>query len=322
MTAAHKEVASALKLPQFFLEVDPNGIFGDSKKKLNPESLLGDFKLGREDSKIDFEQISSDLYKVDIEETNQYTAKFTKVESEMARDRMTEYILAKPQEGQIKDISHQLVQMIGNMYPIADQEIRIYVERILGGLDTAKLQDILIRKLTYSDKIRAKIKEHTDRNSEATFNDFVKVGRIIAEPHWSFPKEIVPGKLGAEVGGSLYEREGEMNGFEVKVISELSALSNISFWHRNLGKGKGFSINGFKSNHYPDFILVTKKGHVILLETKGGDRDNSDSAAKNRLGKKWEELAGKKFHYFMVFEKNEIEGAYSLEKAKELVGMM
>ena len=35
-----------------------------------------------------------------------------------------------------------------------------------------------------------------------------------------------------------------------------------------------------------DFIIVTKKGNVILLETKGDDRDNSDSAAKNRLGRK------------------------------------
>lgn len=324
MSAAHRETAALVELPQFFLEVDPNGIFGDNRKKLNSESLLKDFKLSKEDTKIDFEQISSDLYKVDVQETkkDQYTAKFTKVEDETVRDRMTEYILAKPQEAQIKDITHQLVQMIGNMYPIADQEIRLYVERILSGLTAEKLQDVLVRKLTYKDKIKSKIEEHADRYAEEKFNDYVKVGRIITEPHWSFPKEIVPGKLGAEVGGSLYEREGEMNGFEIKVISDLASLSNIAFWHRNLGRGKGFSINGFKSNHYPDFILVTKNKNVILLETKGGDRDNSDSAAKSRLGKKWEELSGSKFKYFMIFEKNQIEGTYSLEKAKELMRMM
>lgn len=95
--------------------------------------------------------------------------------------------------------------------------------------------------------------------------------------------------------------------------------SNIAFWHRNLGRGKGFSINGFSSNHYPDFIAYTTTGKVIIIETKGGDRDNTDSAAKCRLGNEWARLAGKNFFYFMVFEKNEIDGAFNTDKAKELI---
>jgi type III restriction enzyme len=38
------------------------------------------------------------------------------------------------------------------------------------------------------------------------------------------------------------------------------------------------------------------------LETKGDDRDNSDSEAKNRLGRDWANEAGKDYRYFMVFE--------------------
>ncbi|MFW0717999.1 hypothetical protein [Pedobacter sp. N23S346] len=113
--------------------------------------------------------------------------------------------------------------------------------------------------------------------------------------------------------------EGTMNGFETTVISAVSALQNIVFWHRNLSRGKGFNINGFKSNHYPDFILYTKSERIILLETKGDDRDNSDSQSKCRLGNKWAELAGEKFNYFMVFEQNQIEGAFSINKAIELI---
>jgi type III restriction enzyme len=73
------------------------------------------------------------------------------------------------------------------------------------------------------------------------------------------------------------------------------------------------------SNHYPDFIVVTKSGKILLLETKGDDRDNSDSAAKCRLGNKWAEIAGKDFKYFMIFDKASVDGAYTLDKAKELI---
>jgi type III restriction enzyme len=66
---------------------------------------------------------------------------------------------------------------------------------------------------------------------------------------------------------------------------------------------KQFRINGFL-NHYPDFIIQTKSNKTILLETKGDDRDNSDSEAKIRLGKAWENRAGKQgYKYFMVFDK-------------------
>ena len=72
---------------------------------------------------------------------------------------------------------------------------------------------------------------------------------------------------------------------------------------------------------YPDFILATEKGHIILLETKGDDRDNSDSKAKLRLGRKWAELAGNQYHYFMVFDENDtgFDGAYRISDFMSLL---
>ena len=318
---ANKVLASGIKLPQFFLEVQQSDIFGTDKILLNQESLLKNFKLSNEDSKIDFDQITSDLYKVDIEQIkkDEYAPRFTKIEDLQVKDPIVEYILAKPKEGQIKDIAHQLVQLVGDMYPVPDQEIRAFVERILNQLNAEQLQDILVRKWSYSDKIKAKIRLHADTYAEVQFNDLIKIGKVITEPTWNFPEMIVPGPLGASIGHSLYEREGVMNNFETTVITDIASLSNIAFWHRNLGRGKGFSINGFKSNHYPDFIIVSKSGKIIIVETKGDDRDNSDSAAKCRLGNKWSELAGKNFLYFMVFGKKAMDGAYTVDKAKELI---
>jgi type III restriction enzyme len=318
---ANKEIASQIKLPQFFLQVQQSDVFGTNRIFLNQESLLNNFKLGNEDSKIDFDQISSDLYKVDIVQIkkDEYAPRFIKIEDMKVKDPIVDYILAKPKEGQIKDIAHQLIQLVGDMYPIPDPEIRTYVERILKQLDPEQLQDILVRKWTYSEKIKARIRLHADTYAEGRFLDLIKIGKVTTTPTWNFPEMIVPGALGSSIGNSLYEREGAMNNFETTVITDIASLPNIAFWHRNLGRGKGFSINGYKSNHFPDFIAVSKSGKVIIIETKGDDRDNSDSSAKCRLGNKWAELAGKEFSYFMVFDKKVIPDAFTVEKAKELI---
>src|SRR5690554_2611853 len=149
--------------------------------------------------------------------------------------------------------------------------------------------------------------------------DMIKSKRIFTKENWKLPSEIVPGRKGAAIGNSLYEREGEMNNFEGQVIMEIGTSSNILFWHRNLERGKGFFINGFKANHYPDFILHTTSGKTILIETKGDHLDGTDSEAKCRLGNEWERLAGSNFAYFMVFDKKPVDGAYTLDKAKELI---
>lgn len=321
---ANKEFIEQIEFPQFFIKVTASDIFGTDEELLNRESLLKDFKLSDEDIKIDFDQISSDLYKVDLEQSkkDEYRPSFTKIEDNVVKDPIAEYILAKPKDNQITDITHQIMQIVGNMYPIPDQEIKVYIGRILKGMNTEQMRDILVRKWSYTDKIKAKIRLLSDTYAEGRFMDLIKSKKIDTKANWNLGNEIVPGKLGSSIGNSLYEREASMNNFEESVIMEIGTSSNIAFWHRNLERGKGFYINGFKANHYPDFILQTKSGMTILLETKGDHLDNTDSEAKCRLGTEWEKQAGKNFSYFMIFDKKEVAGSYTLDKAKELIGGM
>lgn len=321
---AYNKFTDEIEFPQFFIKVTASDIFGTDEELLNRESLLKDFKLSNEDTKIDFDKISSDLYKIDLEEAkkNEYRPSFTKIEDNLIKDPIAEYILAKPKENQITDITHQMMQIIGNIHPIPDQEIKVYIGRILNSMSTEQLRDILVRKWSYTDKIKSKIRQLADSYAEGRFLDLIKSKRIKTKGNWNLSKEIVPGNTGSSIGNSLYEKEGSMNNFEERVAMELGTSSNIEFWHRNLERGKGFFINGFKANHYPDFIIQTKSGKTILVETKGDHLDNADSAAKCRLGNEWEKQAGNNFAYFMIFDKKEVEGAYTLNKAKELIGGM
>ncbi len=266
---AYKKFIDKIEFPQFFIKVTASDIFGTDEELLNIESLLKDFKLSDEDIKIDFDQISSDLYKIDLEEAkkNEYRPSFTKIEDNLVKDPIAEYILAKPKENQITDITHQMMQIIGNMYPIPDQEIKVYIGRVLNNMNTEQLRDILVRKWSYTDKIKAKIRQLADSYAEGRFIDLIKSKRINTKGNWNLSKEIVPGNTGSSIGNSLYEKEGSMNNFEERVAMELGTSSNIEFWHRNLERGKGFYINGFKANHYPDFIMRTKSGKTILVET-------------------------------------------------------
>ncbi len=320
----YKDVIGKIKFPQFFIKVAANDLFGTDEELLNRESLLKDFKLSEEDIKIDFDKISSDLYKIDLEEArkNEYSPSFTKIEDSMVKDPIIEYILAKPKESQIIDITHQMMLIIGNMYPIPDQEIKLYLGRILNSMSTDQLRDILSRKQSYTDKIKFKIRQLSDSYAEGRFMDLIKSKRINTKANWNLNKEIVPGNIGPSIGNSLYEKEGSMNNFEERVAMEIGTSSNIVFWHRNLERGKGFYINGFKANHYPDFIMQTKSGKTILIETKGDHLDGTDSNAKCRLGNEWENLAGQDFAYFMIYDKKDVEGAYTLDKAKELIRKM
>jgi len=318
------ELAKDIVLPRFVVQVPGNIFTGvePSWAELSQEPLLKDFRLSQQSLEVNWENIDNELYSVDLESTTggQMNPAFKKILQSEVREPVMEYILAKPAPSRLNDVADQVMARIGNMWPIADQEIKKYTLRLLEDFSAEKLHDVLTRPLQYTSRIKKKVQALADTYAEQRFKELLQVGKISTEAYWKFAERIVPGQLGKSINNALYVREGSMNGFEERAISELGALPNIACWHRNLGRGKGFSINGFSNNHYPDFILLTKSGKVIIVETKGDDRDNSDSAAKARLGRIWQDQGGAAFFYFMVFDQNKVDGAYTLSDAKRLVG--
>lgn len=307
----------ALELPQFFLKVQIGGFFDDEDafQLFEKEELLKDFKLAQADANIHFEDVESEMYRIDLEEIGkeEYAPKPFKINAR-DRERLNQHILSIPREGQIREVTARFASLIGNMYPITDLEIARYITRILQAMTPEQIRDCLERDYAYVRKIRDKINELALIHSEKVFSDWLDIERIVVQPNFKLKESITPSSNSVAIPNSLYRTEGSMSPFEHRVINDIANLESTLWWHRNLSRGKGFRINGF-INHYPDFIIKTKRGHIIALETKGDDRDNTDSKLKLKLGKDWEAKAGSTYRYMMVFDNKPIDGAEKLADA-------
>lgn len=313
-----REEAAKIHLPQFYLKVPVSQFnFGGeySEVPLEHENLLEGFALAKADRNIAFGSITSDLYKVDLDETKKdHTPVFLKVESEV-KDSLMAYILdPSKKDKRVKNFTKRIMELIGNMHPIPDSEVERYISAVLEDFTDEQFNDLVSKEYTYKDKIKEKINSLAQAFAEKRFRDFLDTDKVFIKPSFELPKAIAPGDTAKDITKSLYEKEGSMNGFEERVINEIANMPTVAFWTRNMER-KGFRINGF-INHYPDFIIRTKSGKTILLETKG---DHMDAEQKIRLGTQWAAKAGNNYRYFLVYEKRVVDGAYTLDAFMELM---
>jgi type III restriction enzyme len=323
-----REEALATRLPQFFIQV-PNGGFFESEQPFQlfeREELLKEFRLSQGDATISFEDVETEVYRVDLERLGDenYAPRAFKLAAR-ERAQFTNYLLSLSRDSQEMNLVSRLAELIGNMYPITDPEVKSYIRRVVTGMSAEQLRDCVERDVAYVRKIKQKITTLANAHALKTFSDMLDVDRITIQPSFALRESITPSANASAVPKSLYVQESAMGYFEARVINDVANLDSVRWWHRNLSRGKGFRINGFL-NHYPDFIVKTKAGRIIALETKGDDRDNTDSELKLKLGKLWEAKAGRlpghNFRYMMVFENNPIDGAERLADALNKIGQL
>nr|WP_319401704.1 DEAD/DEAH box helicase family protein [uncultured Carboxylicivirga sp.] len=321
------DVVNDLAIPQFYRKVPADELhdtimFEELKQEeqlLNRNSLLKGFKLASKSTEINFDDTATEVFQVDYNESK-HTATKQKV-SIRAKAILVDTILAKPKENQIKDITQLIVRKLGDMTPISHEDITKYVTRVFEDLNNDQIRDIINNEFLYISKIKAKVRELESEYAREQFQRLLDTNNILVKPSFRFPNELTQISPSIAIDKSLYEAEASMNGFEQEVIMNIASLENVVFWHRNVEK-RGFALNGFESNHYPDFIIFTRNGNLILLETKGDHLDNDESRAKNLLGKKWAEKAGDNFKYFMVFQKKEVPDTYTAQSITEIVRML
>jgi type III restriction enzyme len=306
-----RDEAEKINLPQFFLKIPSNDLFGQAEAEiaLEKENLLEGFALSKADTNIAFDSISSELYKVDLDETKkEHTPTFVKLDGAVKEGIISYMLDPARKDSRVRNFTKRIMDIIGNMYPIPDKEIEKYINRILEDFRDEQFADFANNEYTYTDKIKQKIRALSEAYAEKKFKDFLDTDKVFIKPVFTLPSLITPGETAKDITKSLYEKEGKMNDFEARVINEIANMQNIAFWTRNVER-KGFRINGF-INHYPDFIIQTKSGKTIVLETKG---DHLDAEQKIRLGNLWASKAGNQYRYFMVYDRRTVDGAYMLE---------
>jgi type III restriction enzyme len=318
----YKDIFKNITLPQFYLKLPENSLFnsGDKDTLLSSEYLLDDeFELKKQNTEIDFDAISLEVYQVDIEESGKkddYTPKYKKL-SEIQSKAFLDYINSLPEEGQITQLTDLILNSMGRMEQFADSDMRTYIRRVIEDMDNAERTEIKSNPVTYAMKIKKHIEKLAEKRTEDVFSKWIDTDKVFLKYEYILPKHITPTFPKDSITKSLYVSEQDMNTFESEIITQIASLENVVFWHKIIER-KGFFINGF-INHYPDFLIYTKSGKIILLETKGDHLDGSDAVRKLKLGRIWANKAGINYRYFMVFKENPIKDAHFVEELMNVI---
>ena len=302
------EYASNVKLPIFVKKVNTASFFEPDSAvvPLDKKMLSEGFDLNIADKTINFARTEAEARMIDLDSTNEYIPVPKKINSSIL-ENIRNYFNALPAESKKKELSKSIAKDI-KIDEISEPQIANYIYDVIEKFDDEALSDMMFYRTETTKKIKQKIDSLLAAHQEKVFNDLLDIGEIKCGMPYEFPPRITHKKIAIGVYKGLYtEEEGDMNDYESKVIDAVANLDNVVFWHRNPQYSKGFLINGY-INHYPDFIIYLKSGMTIVLETKGDDRDNSDTKKKVDIGKKWASKAGDKFRYFVVFEKTKMEG--------------
>lgn len=306
------ESASKICLPQFYMNMEgvKNDLFGLCELPFEKDMLLEKFPLRTCETSINFDNVDAEIYKVDLDEhSKDNTPTFSKVGKE-AQSSLVKWIQSiKDVESKRKKCTELLVGLVGKMYPIPDQEIKMYIERVLESFGDADYNQMLNYSIPYSNKIKEAIQQHANAYVENEFCRELNSDKIILKPTYTFVQQKAYSTKGKSIAKSLYEPEEGFNDFEAEVVNDIANLDNVEFWTRNKERSE-FCINGF-INHYPDFIIKTKKGKIVLLETKG---DHLDAAKKIKLGGLWQNKAGNDYRYCLVYRDRRTDGAYNKEE--------
>ena len=313
INSEYRQEVKDLVIPQFFMRV-PDSIFAEGHTVLlQKEHLAEGFTLKGKGYDIDFDRADDEMAKVDISDKEGSTPKVFKMSETDQRFFKEQFSRFSPEQKvrTCKDIIHR---SLNKMDMVDDGELRSYIDRIVDDMDRETLAALEQAPQGFAYRIKKYIEALLDAHYLKTFQNWIEIERIVTEPFYKLPDTIAPLRSTSTFGRSLYQAEEEVNGFEYDMVMALTAMPNVRWWHRNISR-QGFCINGFVK-HYPDFIVETQGGKIILIETKGDHLENTETRYKLELGRTWQNMAGSRFRYYMVFQSKDLnlKGAIQFDK--------
>ena len=310
--------AGQIEIPQFMIETGRSLFSEHEHQVLTKENLYTGFSLLDKDTVIDFDSIDSEIARIDIDDSDAMP-KAWKLQG-FDSQNVKQWFDEQPSDRKMRLCKDMIIKKLSKNNAINDRDLEVYVDRIIQNLTEDQLTDMEQTPGIYVLKINKKVNSLLNEYAKKMFFEWVEQDKISCQSSYKLPKEISPTETIASIPKSLYNEEEKFDTeYERKVVMELSSLNNIKWWHRNMAR-KGFAING-AVNAYPDLMVRTESGKLLLIETKGDQLENSESKEKAEIGAKWAEMAGRMYKYYMVFEtKNPgYNGAYSYEEFMRIV---
>ena len=157
--------AGQINLPQFYLKVPANDLFGKKEEELplEKENLLDGFALSKADTNIVFDSIVSELYKVDLDETKkEHTPTFVRLDGEVKESIISYLLDPSRRESRVKNFTKRIMDIIGNMYPIPDKEIEKYINRVLEDFRDEQFSDFANNELIIPECLTHPFRERFD----------------------------------------------------------------------------------------------------------------------------------------------------------------
>ena len=324
-----KEKIMDLELPQFCHNIEGT-IFdqvGEAFTTLiGKEDLSNGFKLSSIGIPTDLTSSTDNVYKIDVETTSEGSIAKQFILRKNESEAFKNILQMIPEQARIKTCKNKLVMdLSGKLKEISHNDLVQYIDRIIA---TFTKEDDLIDLQNNIMSIELKIKNYVEKALDdyriTYFKELINLGKIFVKPTYKFANFIYPTTTVTQFPNTMYtEEEDSLTDVEIAFATKVSNLPNILCWHRNIEK-KGFCINGF-INHYPDFIVITNSGKIIMVETKGEHLANDDSRKKLELGNIWSKYSGPdKYKYYFAFLKNpmDAEGSYTVDKLIEIISQL
>jgi type III restriction enzyme len=183
-------------------------------------------ELNKQNTDIDFDAISLDVYQVDIEETGKKgdsTPQWKKL-NERQSQAIIEYINTVPEESQIRTLADLIVSSMGRMEQFADSDLRRYLKRVIEDMSIAVRSEVKSNPFNYAQKIKKHIENLAERTSEAVFTKWIDTDKVFLKDSYELPNHITPTDSSDTITKSLYIAEDSMNNFEKDFITEVASL--------------------------------------------------------------------------------------------------
>jgi type III restriction enzyme len=312
-----------LRLPQFVIKSNNPRFYGE-KDLLTPEDLYENFSLLGENAKIDFDNVDTEMARVDVDEKSKNVPKawtYTPWGNSIYR----EFFDALPPEQKIAKCKEIILNLLAVQDGFSHDGLSEYVDLVIKSLTQEQIEDFKQSPQSYHLRIKKKIESLRAEFTRTEFYDLIRKNKLFCEPMYVFPPTISPSRYTTALPKTLYKAEEDMNGLEKDVAWFLANEPKIKWWHRNISR-TGFAINAYIldgcTNAYPDIIAMTTSGKILVIEPKGGHLDGKNSQRKAEIGQEWEKLAGRQYAYFMVFRNKNLDdstGAVHFDKFKNIV---